>query len=58
MYGSALGLGTAKNGSSYTGIMEKKMETTVMGSIGLYKGYTRIVEKKMETAVLYRVMEG
>ena len=39
-------------------IMEKKMETTVMGYIGLYRGSTRIMEKKMETTVLYRVMEG
>ena len=33
--------------SGYTGIMEKKMETTVV-----YRGYIGIVEKKMETTIV------
>ena len=41
----------------HTGIMEKKMETTVIGSIGvilgLYWGYTGMMEKKMETTIVY-----
>ena len=29
---------------SYIGIMEKKMETAIMGYIGLYRGYIGIME--------------
>ena len=47
----------------YIGIMEKKMETTIMGYIGNYigfrvyfEGYIGIMEKKMETTeLLFRV---
>ena len=35
------------------GIMEKKMETTVI--LRLYWGYIRIMEKKMETSVILRL---
>ena len=31
--------------------MEKKMETTIMGYIGLYR--VHIMEKKMETTIVY-----
>ena len=38
------------------GIMEKKMETTIMGLyrdyIGLYWGYIGIIEKKMEATIM------
>ena len=34
----------------YLGIMEKKMETTIMAyMMGVYRGYIEIMEKKMET---------
>ena len=33
----------------YIGIMEKKMETTIM-----YRDYIGIMEKKMETTIIYR----
>ena len=38
----------------YVGIMEKKMETTIMGDIGfrVYRGFIGIMEKKMETTVM------
>ena len=36
--------------SGYTGIMEKKMETTLV-----YRGYIGIVEKKMETTIVLSV---
>ena len=32
--------------------MEKKMETTIMGYIGLYRDYIGDMEKKMETTTL------
>ena len=42
----------------YIGIMENKMETTILGYIGvlqgcmgLYRGYIGIMENKMETAI-------
>ena len=32
--------------------MEKAMETTVMGILGLYWGYMRVTEKKKETTIM------
>ena len=38
----------------FSGIMEKKMETTIMGYIGYNIGvYIGIMEKNMETIMLY-----
>ena len=38
--------------TGYIGIMEKKVETTIMGVIlGLYRGSIRIMDKKMETTI-------
>ena len=34
-----------------SGAMGKKMETTIMGYIGLYRGCIGIMEKKMETTI-------
>ena len=33
----------------YIGILEKKIETTIMGYIGYILGFIQIMEKKMET---------
>ena len=33
------------------GIMEKNMETTAMGYIGIYWGYIGVMENKMETTI-------
>ena len=32
--------------------MEKKMETTIMGYIGVIWGYIGIMEKRMETTIM------
>ena len=34
------------------GIMEKNMETTLEGYIGIYRSYIGIMEKKMENTLL------
>ena len=37
----------------YIGIMDKKMETTILGYIlGLYRGYIGILDKKMEATIV------
>ena len=41
--------------AGYIGIVEKKMETTIMGHIGIlayFGGYVGIMEKKMETTIM------
>ena len=53
---SALALHTGNQAN--IGIMENKMETTIMGYIGVILGYIGIMENKIETTILYTTQKS